>query len=70
MVGSPFSVAISRLAQHLHRDALCSVPELVATIRDYSLHDDADTGPFVWSTTLDALQERVANRGAALGARR
>ena len=56
------------LAQHVHRGAFCSVPELVAAIRDYSHHDDVDTEPLVWSTTLDALLGRVAvaNRGATL----
>ena len=54
---------VTRLAQHVDRGAFCSVPELVAAIRDYSRHDDADAGPFVWSTTLDAVFERAANPG-------
>ena len=40
----------------------CSVPELIAASRAYLRHDDANTGPFVWNTNLDALLERVANR--------
>lgn len=57
---------VTGLAQHVHRGAFCSVTELVAAIRDYSRHDDADAGPFVWSTTLDAVFERAANPGATL----
>ena len=36
---------VTRLAQHVDRGGFCSVPELVAAIRDYSRHDDTDAGP-------------------------
>ncbi len=50
--------------QCLRRGALCSVQELVAAIEDYQTHDNADTGPFVWSTTVDADLDRVSNHEA------
>ena len=56
----------SGLTQHLRRDGFCSVQESVAAIEEYMMRDDADVGPFVWSTTVDAVLDRVRNRGAAL----
>ena len=56
----------SGLTQHLRRDAFCSVQESVAAIEEYLTRDDADVEPFVWSTTVDAVLDRVRNRGAAL----
>ena len=40
------------------------VRELVAAIEDQLTHHDADTGPFVWSTTVDAVLDRVRGGGA------
>ena len=54
------------LTQYPRRGAFFSVQELVAAIEDHLTHDDADTGPFVWSTTADAVLDRVGNRGATL----
>ena len=50
------------LTQHLRRDAFCSVEESVAAIEEYLTRDDADVGPFAWSTTADAVLDRVRNR--------
>lgn len=54
----------SGVTQQRRRGAFCSVRELVAAIEDHSTHHDADTGPFVWSTTVDAVLDRVRGGGA------
>lgn len=54
----------SGLTQQRRRGAFCSVRELVAAIEYHSTHHDADTGPFVWSTTVDAVLDRVRSGGA------
>ena len=54
------------LTQHVGRDAFCSVEESVAAIEEYLTRDAADVARFVWSTTVDAVLDRVRNRGATL----
>jgi hypothetical protein len=36
-----------------------AVQELVAAIDDYLAHYNADPKPFVWSTTVDAILDKV-----------
>ena len=38
--------------QRLRRGVFCSVQELVAAIKGYLIHHNADPKPFVWSTTV------------------
>ena len=57
----------SGVTQQRRRGAFCSVRELVAAIEDHWTHHDADTGPFVWSTTVDAVLDRVRGGGATPG---
>jgi len=40
------------------------VEESVAALEEYLTRDDTDVGRFVWSTTADAVLDRVRNRGA------
>ena len=54
------------LTQYLRGGAFCSVQELVAAIEEYSARDEAETEPLVWNTTVDAVLDRVRDRGAAL----
>ena len=54
----------SGLTRQRRRGAFCSLRELVAAIDDHSTRHGADTGPFVWSTTVDAVLDRVRGGGA------
>ncbi len=51
----------SGVTRQRRRGAFCSVRELVAAIEDHLTHHhhDGDTGPFVWSTTVDAVLDGV-----------
>ncbi len=52
----------SGLTLHPRPDASGGVQESLAAIEDYLTCDDADTGPFAWSTSVDAVLDRA--RGA------
>ena len=45
--------------QRLQRGVFSSVQELVAAIRDYLRHFDADPRPFVWSTTVATILDTI-----------
>ena len=45
--------------QRLQRGAFSSVQELVAAIKDYLKHYNADPNPFVWSTSVDTILKKV-----------
>lgn len=45
--------------QRLRRGAFCSVQELVAAIADYLTHHNKDPKPFVWTTTVNAILDKV-----------
>ena len=45
--------------QRLRHGVFCSVQELVAAIKDYLTHHNADPKPFAWNTTVDAIIEKV-----------
>ena len=45
--------------QRLHRGVFCSVQELVAAITDYLAHHNEDPKPFVWTTTVNAILDKV-----------
>ena len=45
--------------QRLRRGVFCSVQELVAAIKDYLRHHNADPKPFVWSTTVGAILDKI-----------
>ena len=53
--------------QRLRRGVFCSVQELVAAIKDYLTHHNAEPKPFVWSTTVDAIIEKVSKCKVILG---
>ena len=53
--------------QRLRRGAFCSVQELVAAIKDYLTHHNAEPKPFVWSTTADAILEKVGKCKVIIG---
>ena len=53
--------------QRLRRGVFCSVQELVAAIQDYLTHHNADPKPFVWSTTVDAILDKVSKCKVILG---
>lgn len=53
--------------QRLRRGIFCSVQELVAAIKDYLAHHNEDPKPFVWSTTVDAILEKVGKCKVILG---
>ena len=46
---------------------LGSVQELVAAIKDYLKHHNADRKPFVWSTTVDTILRKVRKCKVILG---
>jgi hypothetical protein len=43
------------------------VQELIAAIDDYLTHYNADPQPFVWSTTVDAILDKVRKCKVILG---
>ena len=45
--------------QRLQRGVFSSVQELVAAIRDYMRHHNADPRPFVWSTTVATILDTI-----------
>ena len=45
--------------QRLRRGVFCSVQELVAAITDYLTHHNADPKPFVWTTTVNVILDKV-----------
>ena len=49
------------------RAARCSVEDLVAAIKDYLRHHNADPKPFVWSTTVDTILDKVRKCKVILG---
>ena len=47
---------LSKLTQQrLRRGVSCSVQELVAAIKNYLTHHNADPKPFVWCTTVETM---------------
>ena len=44
-----------------------SVQELVVAIQDYLTHHNAEPKPFMWSTTVDAIIEKVSKCKVILG---
>ena len=50
----------------IRRGVFRSVPELVAAIRDYLEHHNADPKPFVWTASAAAILEKVARGRQAL----
>ena len=58
----------SQLTQkRLRRGAFSSVQELVAAIKDYLKHYNADPTPFVWSTSVDTILKKVGKCKVILG---
>ncbi len=55
--------------QRLRRGVFCSVQELVAAIQDYLTQHNADPKPFVWSTTVEAILDKVNKCKVILAAR-
>ena len=53
--------------QRLRRGVFCSVEELVAAIKDYLRHHNADPKPFVWSTTVDTILDKVRTCKVIIG---
>ena len=53
--------------QRLRRGVFCSVQELVVAIKDYLRHHNADPKPFVWSTTVDTILDKVKKCKVILG---
>ena len=53
--------------QRLRRGVFCSVPELIAAIDDYLTHYNTDPKPFTWSTTVDAILDKVSKCKVILG---
>ena len=53
--------------QRLRRGVFRSVDELVAAIDDYLSHYNADPRPFVWSTTVDTILDKVKKCKVILG---
>ena len=53
--------------QRLRRGIFGSVQELVAAIKDYLKHHNADPKPFVWSTTVDTILRKVRKCKVILG---
>ena len=45
--------------QRLRRGVFCSVQELVAAIKDYLTHHNANPKPFVWSTTVETILGKI-----------
>ena len=45
--------------QRLRRGVFCSVQELVAAIKGYLTHHNADPKPFVWSTTVETILGKI-----------
>ena len=48
-----------RTADGSRRGAFGSVQELIAAINDYLTHHNADPKPFVWTTTVDTILDKV-----------
>ena len=53
--------------QRLRRGTFSSVEELVAAIKDYLKHYNADPTPFVWSTSVDVILKKVGKCKVILG---
>ena len=53
--------------QRLRRGVFCSVEELVAAIDDYLTHYNVNPKPFVWSTTVNAILDKVRKCKVILG---
>ena len=53
--------------QRLRRGVFRSVEELVTAIDDYLSHYNADPRPFVWSTTVDTILDKVKKCKVILG---
>ena len=67
LVESWFSWFSKLTQQRLRRGVFCSVQELVAAIQHYLTHHNADPKPFVWSTTVDAILDKVRKCKVILG---
>ncbi len=52
--------------QRLRRGVFCSVQELVAAIKDYLTHHNANPKPFVWSTTVETILGKIRKCKAIL----
>ena len=52
--------------QRLRRGVFCSVQELVAAIKGYLTHHNADPKPFVWSTTVETILGKIRKCKAIL----
>ena len=52
--------------QRLRRGVFCSVQELVAAIKNYLTHHNADPKPFVWSTTVETILGKIKTCKAIL----
>ena len=53
--------------QRLRRGVFCSVEELVAAIDDYLTHYNVSPKPFVWSTNVNAILDKVRKCKVILG---